>query len=75
MNKPRTSALSKIGGLLSQLPSLGVEGGRSKVVVVLQDGQKTEVRTKIAKDKSTKKFQAACSAADSELGDYTQWVR
>ena len=47
--KSRTSALSKVGGLLSQLPSLGVEGGRSKVVVVLQDGQKTKVRTKTAK--------------------------
>ena len=73
--KSHTSALSKIGGLLSQLPSLGVKGGRSEVVVVLQDGQKTDVRTKAAKTKISKKFQAACSAADSELGDYTQWVR
>ena len=30
---------------------------------------------KNSKDKTSKKFQAACSAADSELGDYTQWVR
>ena len=43
-NRARTSAFSKVGSLLSQLPSLGVEGGRSKVVVVLQDGQKTKVR-------------------------------
>ena len=50
--KPHTSAFSEIGGLLRQLPSLGVEGGRSEVVVVLQDGQKTEVRTKAAKTKS-----------------------
>ena len=60
---------------MSQLPSLGVEGSRAKIVVVLQDRQKIEVRTRIAKAKSTKKFQAACSAADSELGDYAQWVR
>ena len=73
--KSRTSAFSEIGGLLRQLLSLGVEGGRSEVVVVLQDGQKTDVRTKAAKTKFSKKFQAACSAADSELGDYTQWVR
>ena len=48
-NKARTSALSKVGGLLGQLPSLGVEGGRTKIVVVLQDRQKIEVRTRIAK--------------------------
>ena len=62
-------ALCQIGGPLICLPDLGFEGSGVEVVVILRK------QKQISKAKSSKKFQAACSAAGSELGDYTQWVR
>ena len=64
-----TPALSQISGLLVQLPDLGVEGSSVEVVIILRR------QKQISKANSSKKFQAACLAAGSKLGDYTQWVR
>ena len=44
-------------------------------MVVLQEWTEDRSENKNSKDKISKKFQAAYSAADLELGDYTQWVR
>ena len=68
-----TPAVGQLGGPLGQLLDLGVEGGRTNVVVILQ--QNHQKKRKGQHLELTFKFRAACSAAGPELGGYTQWVR